>query len=100
MKTTQTDRYSREPRRNSLANREGRTIEDFWIRQPTAALLIVYFIMVVGVGCILELEGRAFTRNAAPSTPATATETDFMPVAARLAEDSARPQGPTRSSYE
>ena len=100
MRTTQTNHYHRPLTRNNSAYCEGRTTEPFWIRRPTAALLVVYFIMVVGVGCILELESRPSTREAAPSTHAFAARTDLVPIAARSSLDSSRPQDPTWSSHE
>ena len=46
---------------------------DFWINRPTITLLTLYFIMVIGIGCILHFELR-------PSVDTLTTTVDSPPA--------------------
>ena len=46
---------------------------DFWINRPTITLLTLYFIMVIGIGCILHIELR-------PSVDISTTTVESRPA--------------------
>jgi hypothetical protein len=53
----------------------------FRLSRSTRVLLIPYFLMVLGIGCILEVDRLRFSAEPPPNTPTVAT--NLAPAAAQ-----------------
>lgn len=60
-------------RADTRPNARLQPLSNFWMAQPTIAFVIVYLLMVLGIGCILEVELR-------PSDESLSSERRSPPV--------------------
>ena len=95
--TQETISSSRRMLRRSLSEQHDFSMS-FWINRPTIALLTLYFIMVIGIGCILHIELRPSANTS--TTTVESRSAQFVSATTSPLIDSSPPQQTLASGHE